>query len=232
MRAILFDLDGTLLDIELESFLQRYFSELETVAATLATDRDAPGIMRAIKDAVSAMMRPHPGTTNREVFYSDFKRLTGLDLASERNAFERFYADVFPALGTGYGPALGARSAVDTALSLDLSVAIATNPIFPLAAVKHRLAWAGLDDLGFEIITSYENMYSCKPQPEYFRQTAEMMGVSPADCLMVGDDRFLDMPAADTGMRTFYVGSDPATAADYRGSLSDLAELLPRLMEL
>ncbi len=33
-----------------------------------------------------------------------------------------------------------------------------------------------------------------------------MLGVAPATCLMVGDDRALDMPAADLGMRTFYVG--------------------------
>ncbi len=38
------------------------------------------------------------------------------------------------------------------------------------------------------------------------------------------------MPAADIGMRTYYVGSDPKAVADYRGTLDELAELLPRLV--
>lgn len=118
---------------------------------------------------------------------------------------------------------------METALSLGLRVAVATNPIFPKAAVEHRIAWAGLDDLDLSIVTSYETMRACKPLPEYFTQTAEMVGADPTECLLVGDDRFLDMPAADTGMRTFYVGPDPIAVADYRGDLVDLAELLPHL---
>ena len=48
---------------------------------------------------------------------------------------------------------------------------------------------------------------------------------------MVGDDRSLDMPAADLGMRTFYVGRSKGVPADWSGTLEDLADLLPRLAE-
>jgi FMN phosphatase YigB (HAD superfamily) len=119
---------------------------------------------------------------------------------------------------------------VTTALELGLAVGIATNPIFPRIAVEHRLSWAGLGDLEFGVVTAYEEMYACKPHPDYYRQTATMLGVSPTECLMVGDDRALDMPAADVGMRTFYVGDDPDAPADLRGDLEGLAELLPRLL--
>jgi len=47
---------------------------------------------------------------------------------------------------------------------------------------------------------------------------------------MVGDDRALDMPAADVGMRTYYVGADESAPADMRGSLDELADLLPRIV--
>ncbi|MDO9556210.1 MAG: HAD family hydrolase [Coriobacteriia bacterium] len=230
MRAVLFDLDGTLLDIDLESFLQRYFSELQGVAQSLKTELDASAVIQAIKESTGAMMRPHVGLTNREVFYADFMRRTGIDLDMEWSAFDRFYTEVFPTLGRHCRPAEGARVAVESALSLGLRVAVATNPIFPRIAIQHRIAWAGLDDLGLEIITSYETMHACKPLPEYFRQTAEMLGVDPTECMMVGDDRFLDMPAADTGMQTFYVGSDTDTSADYCGDLVALSDLLPRIM--
>jgi hypothetical protein len=39
------------------------------------------------------------------------------------------------------------------------------------------------------------------------------------------------MSAADTGMRTFYVGTPPVAVADYAGTLADLRSLLPRLSE-
>ncbi len=229
MRAILFDLDGTLLDIDLESFLHRYFTELESAASALSPQGDGASILRAIKDATTAMMGKHDGLTNQETFYADLLERTGIDLEVHWDTFGRFYEKVFPTLGSDCRPAKGARQAVETALSHGLKVAIATNPIFPRVAVDERLSWAGLTDLGLEVVTSYETMYACKPHPEYFRQTAGMVGVAPADCLMVGDDRFLDMPAADTGMRTFYVGADPKAAADYRGDLNALHELIPRL---
>ena len=107
--------------------------------------------------------------------------------------------------------------------------AVATNPIFPLAAIKERIRWAGLHDIAFDAVTSYEHMTACKPLPGYFAETAAMLGVEADRCLMVGDDRTLDMAAADIGMRTFYCGPDEDVSADFVGDLSALTALMPRL---
>jgi FMN phosphatase YigB (HAD superfamily) len=229
VRAILFDLDGTLLDIDIDSFLRTYFGALGA-----STQDRYPGVdvLGAILASTALMQSSHQQMTNREAFNADFLDRTGIDLdASEHSrVFEDFYRQVFPTLGKDFGPAKGARRAVTTALELGLRVVVATQPIFPRAAIEHRLAWAGLTDLGLRDLTTYECMHSCKPQPEYFREAAAMAGHSPSDCLMVGDDRTLDMPAADTGMRTFYVGGGSAASADWSGDLDDLADLLPRLV--
>jgi len=82
----------------------------------------------------------------------------------------------------------------------------------------------------FDAITTFEVMEGCKPSPHYFRQIAAMIGCDPAECLMVGDDRASDMPAADVGMRTFYVGGDTEAVADHRGSLTELPGTLERLV--
>jgi FMN phosphatase YigB (HAD superfamily) len=226
MRGILFDLDGTLLDIHLSAFLGRYFTGLARAAGD-----SFPGIdlVAEVSASTEAMMRPHPGMTNREAFNADFLSRNGIDLDEHRQVFERFYAEDFPALAGGARPARGSRRAVEAALGLGMRVAVATNPIFPMAAVRHRLAWAGLDDLHFPLVTAYEQMHATKPLPAYFRETAELLGVAPADCLMVGDDPVLDLAAADVGMRTFYVGRHADAPADYRGDLDALAALLPRL---
>lgn len=230
VRAILFDLDGTLLDLDLGGFLKRYFAALDEASAPLAAAHPPGEFMASLHRAVGRMMEPHPGETNEQTFYRELLETTGVDLRLHWPLYERFYRDVFPSLAGTSGPASGAREVVMTAFELGLKVAIATNPIFPRVAVEHRLAWAGLADLEFDAITTYEAMVACKPHADYYRQTAAMLGVSPAECMMVGDDRALDMPAADVGMRTFYVGDDALATADMRGSLAELEELLPRIV--
>jgi FMN phosphatase YigB (HAD superfamily) len=226
--AVLFDLDGTLLDIHLESFLGRYFRAL---AAATAPAFKGVDVMNAVLASTNVMQQRHPGLTNREAFHKDFRARTGIDLDKPKHyeVFDRFYAEVFPALGQGTGPQQGARRAVKTAQSLGMPVVVATQPIFPRVAIEHRLEWAGLSDLGLDVITTYENMHACKPLPEYFRETAELIGVAPADCIMVGDDRSLDMPAADVGMRTFYTGDGADPGATWRGDLNYFADLLTRV---
>ncbi len=231
MQAVLFDLDGTLLDLDLPDFLHRYFIALEETARPLidgSARRDS--FVRALNTSVGAMMEPHPGQTNQDVFFRDLQLRSGIDLHTDWEIFETFYTEVFPGLIADAGPAKGARRAVATALDLGLRVAVATNPIFPRAAVMHRMAWAGVADLPVHVITTYELMESCKPSPSYYRQTADLLGAAPHTCLMVGDDRTLDMPASDVGMSTFYVGRDSGVAADFSGDLDDLADLLPRLL--
>ncbi len=232
LSGVLFDLDGTLLDIDLNSFFREYFAALgPVVAEALGRGGDVQSGLDAILGGTRAMSLPHAGSTNQEAFNARFHELTGanLDLDEYAQAFERFYAEVFPSLrGTMEGHE-GAREIVICALELGLKVAIATNPIFPRSAIEERMRWAGVAGLPVHVVTSYENMHSAKPSLAYYLETAELLGVKPTEALMVGDDRMLDMSAADVGMKTFYVGSDTAPGTDFAGTLVGLADLLPRL---
>lgn len=232
LTGVLFDLDGTLLDIHLDDFFRRYFAALgPAVAEIIGGDAEAQGGLDAVMRGTEAMYQSHPGRTNREAFNAVFRELTGADLARPDSAdiLERFYADVFPSLREGLGPHPGARESVQCALDLGLKVAIATNPIFPRAAIEERMRWANVADLPVDLVTSYENMHSTKPHGSYYAETASMLGVPPGQALMVGDDRVLDMAAADIGMQTFFVGSGPAPVVDYVGTLAQLPDLLTRL---
>lgn len=229
MRAVLFDLDGTLLDIDLGRFLGRYFTALsKTFAEILSPDQVEPA-MAALNSGTEAMMRPHPGLTNYEAFWQEVATHVGLDPEAHAAPLEQFYEEVFPSLSDGYGPATGSAEALAAARECGLKIAIATNPIFPRRAVEHRMSWAGIDHTAVDAITSYETMHSCKPHASYFKETAEMIGVSPIDCMMVGDDPVLDMAATDVGMQTFYVGDGTPAHYSYKGSLTEVANLLPRL---
>jgi FMN phosphatase YigB (HAD superfamily) len=228
LRGVLFDLDGTLLDLSVDAFLRRYFAALDDAISPVFPDVD---LMPAVLGSTAVMQRPHPGATNREVFFIDFKERTGIDLDERWSIFDAFYRNVFPTLGFGYGPADGARRAVEAAQSIGLKTAVATQPIFPRIAIDHRLQWAGLADIRFDAVTSYEDMRACKPQSEYFLQTAAMIGCEPQDCLMVGDDRDMDMAAAAVGMGTYYVGDQRKTKSDFRGTIRELPAFLKYLAQ-
>lgn len=232
MRAVLFDLDGTLLDIDIDAFIRRYFARLGPVVAHVAGDGITPeqGIDMVMR-STRAMMRPHPDLTNQAAFDRAFVELTGADLDVAYERFTEFYETVFPTLKDGLGPVPGAVEAVEAALALGLRVAIATNPIFPEVAIRHRMAWAGLSGLDVHLVTTFELMHACKPDPAYFLETSALLRVPASECLMVGDDAELDMPAANVGMSTYSVGITRPPAATYAGSLLELPALLTRLTQ-
>jgi FMN phosphatase YigB (HAD superfamily) len=233
LTGVLFDLDGTLLDIHLDDFFGRYFTALgPAIAEILGEDAGVRGGLDAVMRGTEAMCRPHLGQTNREAFNAVFRELTGADLTRPDSAaiLDRFYAEVFPTLRGDIGPHPGARESVECALDLGLKVAVATNPIFPRAAIEERMRWANVADLPIDLVTSYENMHSAKPHLAYYSQIASMLGIVPSQALMVGDDRVLDMAAADVGMQTYFVGDGRAPVVDYTGTLAQLPDLLTRLV--
>jgi len=230
LDAVLFDLDGTLLDIDIESFLGTYFAALgQTLSSVFGEGPALKDAMQAIYDATGAMMRPHEPLTNSAVFYAEFERLTNVSLADHSELIDAFYRDVFPGLGAGLGPASGAHEAIAAARTCGLKVAVATNPIFPRAAILHRMKWAQIAPEEVDAITDFETMVATKPLPAYYRQTAKLLEVDPTRCLMVGDDRMLDLAAADVGMRTYHVSASADAAADYSGGMEDVAALITRL---
>lgn len=229
IRAVLFDLDGTLLDISMDEFLPAYLTAIGPVLAAV-TGIDARTAVGAVLDATDAVCADQSALANRHVFDARFEQLTGVNISRgvAAETIDAFYRDEFPRLQGPHAPRPGGRSAVECARGLGLATVVATNPIFPRAAIEERMRWAGVGDVPFDLLTTYEWSRACKPSPTYFRQIAEHLGVACHECLMVGDDAGLDMPAADVGMQTFYVGPGSATST-YAGDISDVADLLERV---
>lgn len=117
--------------------------------------------------------------------------------------FDEFYGKEFQAAKGLCGVNPSAAISVHTVKEMGLRVALATNPIFPAVATQSRIRWAGLESEDFELYTTYENIGYCKPNPDYYREIAKRLGVSPEGCLMVGNDVTEDMVASETGMQVF-----------------------------
>ena len=143
--------------------------------------------------------------------------------------FDRYYRERFPALQTLTSPSPAARLAVEAAVAAGLRIAVATNPLFPAAAIEERLRWAGVADMPWDLVTTYEHMHSAKPHLSYYEEILQRLGVSAERALMVGNDVGEDLIAAELGMRTFLVEDRiinrdaRPVVCDFRGPLDSLA---------
>jgi len=226
--AVLFDLDGTLLDSNMDVFLPHYFKMLTAhVAHILPPDEFVKHLMQATE----LMIANDGRATNEEVFAAAFYPLLGHPREELEPIFMDFYANDFPRLRQHTRRKPEARRVVRRAFDLGCEVVIATNPLFPATAVQQRIEWAGVDDFPYSLVTSYENSRAAKPNLLYYEQILESIGHPPETTLVVGDED-MDMVAIRLGCTTFLVPGprtklDPSTPEPtYRGSLADVEALL------
>jgi FMN phosphatase YigB (HAD superfamily) len=194
--AVLFDLDGTLLELDGEGFLDRY---VDALVAWWGPE-DAEAFRHAVMAASVPIFRPHAGLTNGEVFRRHLGAHLGLEPAEVAARMAAFHREVLDRLLPPAAPVPGAREAVARCLALGLRVAVATTPIYTPDVIALRLRWAGVADLPWHLVTHSEVMHTCKPDAAYFAEAARLLGVPPEACLMVGDDPLQDGPAARAGM--------------------------------
>jgi putative hydrolase of the HAD superfamily len=58
----------------------------------------------------------------------------------------------------------------------------------------------------FDRVFSYNSFKTMKPNPDFFKKAAKEMGVTPDECLVVGDRYSVDLiPAQDLGMKIYEV---------------------------
>lgn len=203
VKTLLFDLDGTLIKLDMAVFLPGYFHALGKHVAHLT---DAQVLTKQILESTEAMVNNlDPKLTNQEVFEQDFTIRSGLAAEEVLPLFDSFYRDVFPHLAGEEVRSSSAREAVGIALEQGLEVVVATNPVFPLRAIRERLRWGGFEDTRFTLITGYENMHFCKPGVEYYEEILRMLARRPEECWMIGNDVGEDMIAGELGISTFLV---------------------------
>ncbi len=203
IRAVLFDLDGTLLLHDFDQFQERYFRTL----ARYLFERTGKDVSQALVAAIAPMLAGGEGT-NVERFVQALCAQSGLPRQGLEELVAPYYAHEFPKLGAGMSGDPAARAVVEACRRKGLKTVLATNPVFLEVAILERLRWSGLDASHFDLVTHGEDFACCKPSRSYYRQIAERIAVAPEDCLVVGNDVKLDLaPAAALGMKTFLVAN-------------------------
>ena len=201
ITTVLFDLDGTLLPMELDGFLETYFRLL--TEKLVAHGYEAKKVNNALWEALMAMIANDGTKTNEEVFWPVFNRECGKDARADMSLFEEFYEKEFQGARAACGFDPKAVETVAAVKAKDLRVVLATSPLYPAIATKQRMLWAGFKPEDFELYTTYENYHYCKPSLGYYQEVLENLGLRPEECLMVGNDAIEDMSAAKLGIHVF-----------------------------
>ena len=201
--TVLFDLDGTLLPVDIEKFLEKYFNILSRSFVDLA---EADEFENILYKATEQMIKNDGQKTNKDVFVEQFFSLINVkDEDRIMDRFNKFYQEKYSQLQDGIEKNEKVVKLVELFKKNNYQMVVATNPLFPIDAIEKRIKWAGLNVNDFKYITSYENMHYAKPNLNYFKEVLEKVSKSAEDCIMVGNDVQEDMVAGKLGLKTYLV---------------------------
>jgi len=236
-KAVFFDLDGTLLPMDTLEFMRTYFGALGAYFAQLGYDPKVA--LDGVQLGTKSMFAFDGKTTNEQRFWETFTPYmaerfgAGIDWEP---LLERFYDEVFSGLADGLEADPRVAHVVDALREKGYRMVLATNPLFPPVATKHRLAWTGADPDAFERVTAYHNSRYAKPDPRYYEENLQALGLAGEDVLMVGNDPAEDFAACACGCDLYLItdylvdraalASGPqaiAALADHGAACADLA---------
>lgn len=200
LKAVLFDLDNTLILFNEEKFVTAYFPLIAgKFSDVLPADRFAEKLLHATLE----LHKNDGSRINREAFIQAFCNDIPLSADEIWNRFDDFYMNDLDDFQKMVVKTESTHNVFNYARERGLKIVIATNPIWPLVAQMKRLSWVGLDEFEIALVTHIDNMAFCKPQLGYYRQICSLIDEKPEDCLMVGNDPANDMVAAKIGMKTY-----------------------------
>ncbi len=225
--TLLLDLDDTLLDTNMDTFLAAYF---QSISSYFSPYLEPQKMLSALMKGTQKMMADlDPRTTLREVFEPEFFPEFDIDRDELNRQIDKYYNDVFPTLERVTKKNEHTVPFVEWAFEQGYRLAIATNPLFPLVAIHHRMRWAGLppEKYSFEIVSAYEDFHFSKPNAAYFAEIAARMGWPSGPLIVVGNDVKADLtPAHALGFPTFWIRTDSAGPDGFeptaQGTLADL----------
>ena len=241
IRAVIFDLWGTLIYDDPEISVQRNTLRLRSAHETLAGlghTYDPADIEAAFLAAGTELMRIHESerdisTHGRTVLY-----LRHLDDALAERLNDDAWQRLDEALLT---PALihrppmldGAVEALRSLRALDLRLGLISNAGITPGVVLARL----LDDMGlgvhFDLTVFSDEVELSKPAPAIFAHALDEMNLTPEEAVFVGDQPLLDVSGARrAGMWMIQIGDIVCADEQPHARIDRLDELVPALRSL
>ncbi len=201
IKTILFDLDGTLLDLNMDTFLPHLLRALTKKISHLVPNRL---FIKYMVNSMQILNKNNGPETNEVLFNNYFYSKMPCPRSELVPLINEFFEEDFDDLKIFSRRMTGAKHLIQYLTDLNFDIIIATTPISPISTILHRLKWAGLENFHYTMITSCENSRACKPNYIYFKDILKTINRRAEDCLMVGDEN-KDMLAANFGFKTFLI---------------------------
>ena len=93
IKMVLFDLDGTLLPMDMDVFTGGYFKMLAAKAAPYGYELSS--LVKAIWHGTAAMVKNDGSCKNEDAFWKDFSSTYGSKALKDKVIFDEFYANEF-----------------------------------------------------------------------------------------------------------------------------------------
>lgn len=211
IRAVIFDMDGTVFDTE-RVYRDIWVSEGKRFGITVDLAEDFP----------------HIAGVSREVNVAYWKQKHGKDFPGE--AFHRAWWDgAARALEHEVPLCAGVPKILGELRDMGCKLAIASSS--PKERVERYLRVSGCTDY-FDVIVSGERVKKGKPAPDIFLLAAEELGVEPAHCVVAEDAPFGVLGGLNAGMRTVMVPDFLPCPPELRPRLWQHLDTLEPLPEL
>lgn len=235
INTILFDLDGTLLPMDIDKFLEHYFYHM---GRHFDGWIDPKHLATSILEATEVMITTNDGRSNSDIFMEHLATLIDDDIKKYEDHFTEYYETLFANVKATTSQSKEMIEAVQILKDKGYELVVATNPLFPFRANVHRLNWAGFDVDQFLYMSSFEDNNYCKPYPQFYQEVLEKVNKQPEECMMVGNDVFDDLPAGTIGMETYLITDfmlnkrNLPNTADHTGSYQDFLAFVKELPTL
>lgn len=208
IKYILFDLDGTLLNMDELRFIQIYFLTLYQYAfkdENITLQECQNGILKTLNKMASDNRSE---LTNMEKFFDIFLQyfpsINRNRVISKTN--EYYFSSEFDKCIAAVKKVPLIIDIISYLKQHNIKIAICTNPIFPREAIVKRIAWAGLDINDFEFVTFSEQYHYIKPNIRYYQEIlSHIPSYRAEEVLMVGNDVEEDMIAEKLGINVFLI---------------------------
>lgn len=229
-QHLLLDLDGTL--IHSGNFLLNF----EFIARILPMLKHFQGwkvAFRTLKEMQDVVKSPSAEKTNQERVIEIFQNNFKISREEAEKHLLKSIQTVFPKLESHFGKILGAAQFIDWAKD-HYTLTLTTNPMWTAEFVHMRMRWGGINPDYFRSITTADRMHACKPLPDYYQEVLKQEKFEARDCLLIGNERKMDLPATNSGIAVFLIRPtttrltciDQNLPGAWRGNYQHLKEFL------
>ena len=204
LKAVFFDLDGTLLPLVDEEFVKVYFKLLTTKMVNYGFDPEE--LVKHLLTSLKLMYKNDGSKTNAEVFWDYFETVYDKEMVDKKIEFDKFYTNEFKGVNVCIGENPYARDIVEFVKNNNLLCILSTNPIIPYDGAITRMSYVGLKEEDFDFITAYENFNYTKPNPMYFKTLLDKFNLKSDEVILFGNNELEDAWCAkQVGIKTYLI---------------------------